>query len=140
MRDVVARRVRVVEVTTTQPSPFAQSLLFGYTAQFLYDGDAPLAERRAAALTLDPTLLAELLGQGGESQLADLLDPEAVVRTEAELERPGARTAGRHARAAGRRRAAARSAHRVGGRRSARRPRCATRSRAGWSSSRARAA
>lgn len=85
MRDVVARRVRVVEVTTTQPSPFAQSLLFGYTAQFLYDGDAPLAERRAAALTLDPTLLAELLGQGGESQLADLLDPDAVVRTEAEL-------------------------------------------------------
>ena len=85
MRDVVARRVHVVEITTTQPSPFAQSLLFGYTAQFLYDGDAPLAERRAAALTLDPTLLAELLGQGGESQLADLLDPDAVVRTEAEL-------------------------------------------------------
>lgn len=85
MRDIAARRVRVVEVTTTQPSPFAQSLLFGYTAQFLYDGDAPLAERRAAALTLDPTLLAELLGQGGESQLADLLDPDAVVRTEAEL-------------------------------------------------------
>jgi ATP-dependent Lhr-like helicase len=85
MRDVAARRIRVVEVTTTQPSPFAQSLLFGYTAQFLYDGDAPLAERRAAALTLDPTLLAELLGQGGESQLADLLDPDAVLRTEAEL-------------------------------------------------------
>nr|WP_051274850.1 ATP-dependent helicase [Cellulomonas sp. URHD0024] len=85
MRDVAARRVRVVEVTTTQPSPFAQSLLFGYTAQFLYDGDAPLAERRAAALTLDPTLLAELLGQGGASQLADLLDPDAVLRTEAEL-------------------------------------------------------
>ncbi|WP_129336821.1 DEAD/DEAH box helicase [Cellulomonas endophytica] len=85
MRDVAARRIRVVEVTTPHPSPFAQSLLFGYTAQFLYDGDAPLAERRAAALTLDPTLLAELLGQGGESQLADLLDPSAVERTEAEL-------------------------------------------------------
>lgn len=85
MRDVGAGRVRVVEVTTTHPSPFAQSLLFGYTAQFLYEGDAPLAERRAAALTLDPTLLAELLGTGGESQLADLLDPEAVERTEAEL-------------------------------------------------------
>ncbi|MFC0715696.1 ATP-dependent helicase [Cellulomonas biazotea] len=85
MRDVAAGRVRVVEVTTPQPSPFAQALLFGYTAQFLYDGDAPLAERRAAALTLDPTLLAELLGQGGESQLADLLDPAAVLRTEAEL-------------------------------------------------------
>ncbi|UZN04897.1 DEAD/DEAH box helicase [Cellulomonas sp. S1-8] len=85
MRDIGAGRVRVVEVTTPHPSPFAQSLLFGYTAQFLYEGDAPLAERRAAALTLDPTLLAELLGTGGESQLADLLDPEAVERTEAEL-------------------------------------------------------
>jgi ATP-dependent Lhr-like helicase len=85
MRDVAARRVRVVEVTTPTPSPFAQSLLFGYTAQFLYDGDAPLAERRAAALTLDPTLLAELLGPTGASQLADLLDPAEVERTEAEL-------------------------------------------------------
>ncbi|EYR63354.1 ATP-dependent helicase, partial [Actinotalea ferrariae CF5-4] len=85
MQQVRQRQVRVVEVTTPSPSPFAQSLLFGYTAQFLYDGDAPLAERRAAALTLDPTLLAELLGQGGSAQLADLLDPEAVQRTEAEL-------------------------------------------------------
>ncbi|KGM01012.1 Lhr family ATP-dependent helicase, partial [Cellulomonas cellasea] len=84
MRDIASRTIRVVEVTTTTPSPFAQSLLFGYTAQFLYDGDAPLAERRAAALTLDPTLLAELLG-AGQSQLADLLDPVAVQRTEAEL-------------------------------------------------------
>ncbi|MBC7291010.1 MAG: DEAD/DEAH box helicase, partial [Actinotalea sp.] len=85
MRQVQDGRVRVVEVTTASPSPFAQSLLFGYTAQFLYDGDAPLAERRAAALTLDPTLLAELLGQSGSAQLADLLDPAAVERTEAEL-------------------------------------------------------
>lgn len=85
MRDVASGRVKVVEVTTPQPSPFARSLLFGYTAQFLYEGDAPLAERRAAALTLDPTLLAELLGQGGQSQLADLLDPAAVERTEAEI-------------------------------------------------------
>lgn len=85
MADIQARRVRVVEVTTPRPSPFAQSLLFGYTAQFLYDGDAPLAERRAAALTLDPTLLGELLGQAGSAQLADLLDPDVVVRTEAEL-------------------------------------------------------
>ncbi|MBE7698896.1 DEAD/DEAH box helicase [Oerskovia sp. Sa1BUA8] len=86
MRDLAAGRVRLVDVTTPTPSPFAQSLLFGYTAQFLYDGDAPLAERRAAALSLDPTLLAELLGtEGGASQLADLLDPESVERTEAEL-------------------------------------------------------
>ncbi|HEY0119766.1 MAG TPA: ATP-dependent helicase [Cellulomonas sp.] len=85
MRDLATGRARIVEVTTQHPSPFAASLLFGYTAQFLYDGDAPLAERRAAALSLDPTLLAELLGQGGQSQLADLLDPRAVERTEAEL-------------------------------------------------------
>ncbi|WP_156968502.1 DEAD/DEAH box helicase, partial [Cellulomonas bogoriensis] len=85
MRDVRTRRVRVVEVLTPTPSPFAQSLLFGYTAQFLYDGDQPLAERRAAALTLDPSLLAELLGQQGTSDLADLLDPDAVRVTEAEV-------------------------------------------------------
>src|SRR5690606_1695840 len=86
MRDLAAGRVRLVEVTTPTPSPFAQSLLFGYTAQFLYDGDAPLAERRAAALSLDPTLLAELLGgDGGAAQLADLRDPAQIERTEAEL-------------------------------------------------------
>ncbi|MCB7137737.1 Lhr family helicase [Cellulosimicrobium marinum] len=86
MRDLAHGRVRLVEVTTPTPSPFAQSLLFGYTAQFLYDGDAPLAERRAAALSLDPTLLAELLGgDGASAQLADLLDPAAIERTEAEL-------------------------------------------------------
>lgn len=85
MREIGAGGVRVVEVTTPTPSPFAQSLLFGYTAQFLYDGDAPLAERRAAALSLDPELLAELLGERGTADLADLLDPGAVERTEAEL-------------------------------------------------------
>ncbi|MCK0116655.1 ATP-dependent helicase [Isoptericola sp. S6320L] len=86
MADLAAGRVRLVEVTTPEPSPFARSLLFGYTAQFLYDGDAPLAERRAAALSLDPALLAELLGEQGATDLADLLDPAAVERTEAELQ------------------------------------------------------
>ncbi|MCK9795582.1 DEAD/DEAH box helicase [Isoptericola sp. 4D.3] len=86
MGDLQAGRVRLVEVTTSSPSPFAQALLFGYTAQFLYDGDAPLAERRAAALSLDPDLLTELLGEQGATPLADLLDPEAVERTEAELQ------------------------------------------------------
>ncbi|WP_425471185.1 Lhr family helicase [Xylanimonas allomyrinae] len=86
MADVAAGRIRIVEVTTQSPSPFAQSLLFGYTAQFLYDGDAPLAERRAAALSLDPDLLAELLGEQGATAIADLLDPAAVERTEAELQ------------------------------------------------------
>ena len=66
--------------TTPSPSPFASSLLFGYVAQFLYEGDSPLAERRAAALTVDPTLLAELLGHGDGLALRDLLDPQAVAR------------------------------------------------------------
>ena len=87
LRDVAARRVRVLQVTTEQPSPFARSLLFGYVAQFLYEGDSPLAERRAAALALDPSLLAELLGRGEGASLADLLDPAAIVRTNAELQR-----------------------------------------------------
>ncbi|WP_236006652.1 Lhr family helicase [Nakamurella leprariae] len=87
MRDLQARRVRIVEVTTQSPSPFAGSLLFGYVAQFLYEGDSPLAEKRAAALTVDPTLLAELLGSGDGLALRDLLDPEALARTEADLQR-----------------------------------------------------
>ena len=86
MRDLQARRVRLVEVETREPSPFARSLLFGYVGQFLYEGDSPLAERRAAALALDPTLLAELLGRGDGASLRDLLDPGVVDRTEAELQ------------------------------------------------------
>lgn len=84
MRDVQARRVRLVEVQTSSPSPFARSLLFGYVGAFMYEGDAPLAERRAQALTLDTTLLAELLGQ---AELRELLDAEVVGATERELQR-----------------------------------------------------
>ena len=87
MRDIAARSVRVVEVETATPSPFAQSLLFGYVAQFLYEGDSPLAERRAAALAVDPALLADLLGHGDGLALRDLLDPAAIERTELELQR-----------------------------------------------------
>src|SRR4051794_16721481 len=87
MGDIRSRAVRVVDVESSQPSPFAKSLVFGYVAQYLYEGDSPLAERRAAALALDPSLLSELLGQGEALALRDLLDPEAVARTEAELQR-----------------------------------------------------
>ncbi|MGW1194950.1 ATP-dependent helicase [Streptomyces sp. NPDC002536] len=83
MGDVEARRVRLVEVTTPEPSPFARSLLFGYVAQYLYEGDSPLAERRAAALSLDSRLLAELLGQ---AELRELLDPEVLAELERELQ------------------------------------------------------
>jgi ATP-dependent Lhr-like helicase len=84
MRDVRSRRVRVADVQTQSASPFAQSLLFGYVGQFLYEGDAPLAERRAQALALDTGLLAELLGR---SELRELLDSEALTEIEAELQR-----------------------------------------------------
>ena len=78
------REVQVVDVATTQPSPFARSLLFGYVAQFVYEGDSPIAERRAAALSLDQGLLAELLGR---AELRELLDPEVLAEVEAELQR-----------------------------------------------------
>ncbi len=77
------REVSVVDVATTSPSPFARSLLFGYVAQFVYEGDSPIAERRAAALSLDQGLLAELLGR---AELRELLDPEVLAEVEAELQ------------------------------------------------------
>ena len=68
---------------TPRPSPFARSLLFGYVGAFIYEGDAPLAERRAAALALDSTLLGELLGR---VELRELLDPAVVAETERRLQ------------------------------------------------------
>ncbi|MFG3696557.1 ATP-dependent helicase [Micromonospora sp. NPDC047620] len=82
MRDLAARKVRLVEVETAQPSPFARSLLFGYVGAFLYEGDAPLAERRAAALALDSALLGELLGR---VDLRELLDPAVLAETDRQL-------------------------------------------------------
>lgn len=87
LRRLERREVQVVDVATTSPSPFARSMLFGYVAQFLYEGDSPLAERRAAALSLDQGLLAELLGR---AELRELLDPEVLEEVEAELQRTAA--------------------------------------------------
>jgi ATP-dependent Lhr-like helicase len=84
MSELRSRRVRLVEVQTPQPSPFARSLLFGYIGAFVYDGDAPLAERRAQALSLDPALLAELLGT---AELRELLDADALAEVELDLQR-----------------------------------------------------
>jgi len=83
MARIAQRRVRVVQVETATPSPFAASLLFGYVGAFMYEGDSPLAERRAAALSLDPTLLAQLLGR---VELRELLDPEVVAAVGAQLQ------------------------------------------------------
>src|SRR6185503_15778651 len=73
------REIRVTTVDTATPSPFSASLLFGYVANYLYDGDAPLAERKAQALSVDQAQLRELLGQ---VELRELLDPEAIDEVE----------------------------------------------------------
>ncbi|HET8604429.1 MAG TPA: ATP-dependent helicase [Marmoricola sp.] len=83
-RRIAERRVQLVDVATQRASPFAQSLLFGYVAAFMYEGDSPIAERRAAALTLDQGLLAELLGR---AELRELLDADVLTEVEAELQR-----------------------------------------------------
>ncbi|MDQ6783103.1 MAG: DEAD/DEAH box helicase [Actinomycetota bacterium] len=80
--DIASRRVRVASVELAAPSPFAAALAFSYVAQFMYEGDAPLAERRAQALTLDRRMLAELLGS---DELRDLLDLGVLEGLEAEL-------------------------------------------------------
>ncbi|MBW3613399.1 MAG: DEAD/DEAH box helicase, partial [Chloroflexi bacterium] len=81
--DIRSRRIRVVGVETRSASPFASSLMFDYLGSFMYEGDAPLAERRAQALALDRELLAELLGS---EELRELLDPAAVADLELELQ------------------------------------------------------
>ncbi|MGA7133655.1 MAG: DEAD/DEAH box helicase, partial [Mycobacterium sp.] len=96
MTDIAARKIRVLETETATPSPFAASLLFGYVGAFMYEGDNPLAERRAAALSLDPTLLAELLGR---VELRELLDPEVVTATGRQLQHLSADRAARDAEA-----------------------------------------
>jgi ATP-dependent helicase Lhr and Lhr-like helicase len=83
MAGIAQRRVRVLEAETAQPSPFAASLLFGYVGAFMYEGDSPLAERRAAALSLDSTLLAQLLGR---VELRELLDPAVIAATGRQLQ------------------------------------------------------
>ncbi|MCT1479172.1 ATP-dependent helicase [Microbacterium sp. p3-SID336] len=81
---IADRRIRLVETQPGQPSPFARDLLFGYVGAFMYEGDSPLAERRAAALSVDPALLGELLGT---VELRELLDPDVIAQFEHEAQR-----------------------------------------------------
>lgn len=81
---IADRRIRLVETQPSQPSPFARDLLFGYVGAFMYEGDSPLAERRAAALSVDPALLGELLGT---IELRELLDPDVIAQFEREAQR-----------------------------------------------------
>jgi ATP-dependent Lhr-like helicase len=83
LRRIERREVKAVTVDSTIPSPFASALLFGYVANYIYDGDAPLAERRAHALAIDQAQLKELLG---EAELRELLDADALAEVEAQLQ------------------------------------------------------
>ncbi|MEA2334938.1 MAG: ATP-dependent helicase Lhr and Lhr-like helicase, partial [Solirubrobacteraceae bacterium] len=83
LRSLHSREISLVEVETPTASPFASSLLFDYVATYMYEGDTPSAERRAAALSLDRDLLRELLGQ---EELRELLDPDALARVEDDLQ------------------------------------------------------
>ncbi len=80
---IATGEVGVVDVETPTPSPFAANLLFAFVASYMYEGDAPVAERRAQALTLDRDLLGELLGR---EELRELIDPEAIAQVHAELQ------------------------------------------------------
>ncbi|MBA2637175.1 MAG: DEAD/DEAH box helicase, partial [Solirubrobacterales bacterium] len=89
LRALHSREISLVEVETPTASPFASSLLFDYVATYMYEGDTPNAERRAAALSLDRDLLRELLGQ---DELRDLIDPVALQHVEDDLQHRSART------------------------------------------------
>ncbi|HYE26064.1 MAG TPA: DEAD/DEAH box helicase, partial [Clostridia bacterium] len=83
LRRIASGKVRVTTMDSTKPSPFASALLFTYVANYLYDGDAPLAERRAQALSIDQEQLQELLG---DNDLRELLDAAALDEVEAQLQ------------------------------------------------------
>jgi ATP-dependent helicase Lhr and Lhr-like helicase len=89
LRGLHRREINVVEVETPTASPFASSLLFDYVATYMYEGDTPNAERRAAALSLDRELLRELLGQ---EELRELIDPGALEQVELDLQHRSDRT------------------------------------------------
>ena len=83
LRKIGTRTLRVATIDSRVPSPFAASLLFSYVANYIYDGDAPLAERRAQALSVDQAQLRELLG---DAELRELLDADAAAALEAQLQ------------------------------------------------------
>jgi ATP-dependent Lhr-like helicase len=88
LRRIESRAVEVVLVDSDRPSPFASSVLFSYVANFMYDADAPQAERRAQALSIDYAQLRELLG---EVDLSEHLGLDAILAIEERLQGFGAR-------------------------------------------------
>src|SRR3954470_499333 len=93
LREIRSRDIRIVTVDSRTPSPFASALLFEYVGNFIYEGDAPLAERRAQALTVDPLRLRQLLG---EAELRELLDANALAELELQLQHLDPERAAKH--------------------------------------------
>src|SRR5262249_38010871 len=94
LKEVAARKIAVTAIESSTPSPFAASILFSYVANFIYDGDTPLAERRAQALSVDQAQLKELLG---EAELRELLASDAIEAIERSLQRVDGEHPVRHA-------------------------------------------
>ena len=94
LRRIERKEIRVTTVDSPKPSPFAATLLFGYVANYIYDGDAPLAERRAQALSIDQTQLQDLLG---DADYRELLDGSVLYEMENQLQLLGAEYVARHA-------------------------------------------
>jgi ATP-dependent Lhr-like helicase len=94
LRRIERGAIRVTTLDSAKPSPFAASLLFGYVANYIYDGDAPLAERRAQALSIDQSQLQDLLG---DADYRELLDPSVLEQVEEQLQLIGEEYAARHA-------------------------------------------
>ncbi|HUQ42477.1 MAG TPA: crosslink repair DNA glycosylase YcaQ family protein, partial [Candidatus Limnocylindrales bacterium] len=93
LRGIRSRDIRTVTVDSRTPSPFASALLFEYVGNFIYEGDAPLAERRAQALTVDPLQLRQLLG---EAELRELLDRDVLAELELQLQHLAPDRAAKH--------------------------------------------
>lgn len=83
LQEVADHTVSLSVVDVDSPSPFATSLMFNFVASFMYEYDAPLAEKQAVALTLDRSLLQELLG---EPEFRELLDSGVIADLELELQ------------------------------------------------------
>ena len=94
LHEVRCKEIRVIHVTNPAPSPFAAALFFHYIANFMYEGDAPVAERRAQALQVDPVQLRALLGT---TELRALLNPNSIAEWERTLQHLAPERAARHA-------------------------------------------
>ena len=81
LREIAEGRIVVRVVETSQPSPFAASLQFGFVMDWLYGDDTPRAERRAALLAVDRALLDDvMLVEGADDDLRRAIEELLSIR------------------------------------------------------------